>query len=221
MSRLNWTGLTRWLLCLPLFAVCAAVPDLALAASQQVYDFKVQLDGKDIGSQRFDVSSEGDRTEIAIKASFDVKFFFLTAYSYRHTNREVWKGDCLKEIRATTNDNGDEFFVRGTYTDGRLQLETHAGSRTVEGCVKTFAYWNRDWVQSPRLLNSQTGAVDEVQIREIGEETIEVRGVPTSTEHIRIKSDKLTIDLWYDRQQSWVGLQSTTEDGGVLTYQLL
>ncbi len=205
------------LTCLGLFLGHAAP---AITATQEIYDFKVLLDDEEIGTQRFTVSAEGDRTQIRVDASFDVKFWLFTAYSYRHTNVEVWEGACLHEMRAQTNDNGDEFFVRGQYKDGRLKLETHDGKRTVEGCVKTYAYWNPDWFRDSRLLNSQTGELQPVEITTVGEETIRVRGTPIRTEHQRIKSEKFTIDLWYTETGEWVALQSTTSDGGKLFYQL-
>ncbi len=192
----------------------------ALAGTQKIYDFKVLLDDEEIGTQRFMVSAEGDRTRVQVDASFDVKFWLFTAYSYRHSNVEVWEGQCLHEMRAQTNDNGDEFFVRGRYQDGRLRLETHEGRRTVEGCVKTYAYWNPDWFRDSRLLNSQTGELQRVEISKVGKETITVRGTPVRTEHQRIKSEKFTIDLWYTENREWVALQSTTSDGGKLFYQL-
>ncbi len=192
----------------------------ALAGTQKIYDFKVLLDDEEIGTQRFMVSAEGDRTRVQVDASFDVKFWLFTAYSYRHSNVEVWEGQCLHEMRAQTNDNGDEFFVRGRYQDGRLRLETHEGRRTVEGCVKTYAYWNPDWFRDSRLLNSQTGELQRVEISTVGKETITVRGTPVRTEHQRIKSEKFTIDLWYTENREWVALQSKTSDGGKLFYQL-
>ena len=196
------------------------VPGGQAATTQQIYQFKVLLDGDEIGTQSFMVASDKDQTRIEINASFDVKILFFTAYSYRHTNREIWEGRCLREINATTNDNGDSFFVRGAYTGGRLELQTHAGKQSVDGCVRTFAYWNREWLQSPRLLNSQTGDIQDVQVRTVGDEMFPVRGIPTLTEHIRIISNVFTIDLWYDKNQEWVGLLSTTKNGGILKYQL-
>jgi hypothetical protein len=187
---------------------------------QKTYDFKVLLDNEEIGSQRFVVSSEKDRTQVQVEAKFDVTFLFFTAYSYRHTNSETWNGDCLKKILAKTIDNGENFFVQGQYENGKMELETQAGQESVDGCVKTFAYWNPDWFQSDRLLNSQTGELQKVTVRTVGEETIAVRGVPTRTEHQRIISDKFTVDLWYTLKREWVALQSTTENGGTLLYQL-
>ena len=192
----------------------------AQASTQKTYDFKVFLDDDEIGVQSFVVSAEGTRTQIEVEAQFDVKYFFITFYSYRHTNSETWEGECLKEIRAKTNDNGESFFVEGTSKGGQLRLQTHNGGKTLEGCVKTFAYWNPTWFQSNRLLNSQTGELQPVEIQTVGEETIAVCGATIPTKHHRIISEKFTIDLWYTMKDEWVGLQSTTKEGKKLRYEL-
>ena len=114
----------------------------AWSAASQTYDFKVFLGKDEIGRQRFDVSSEGDRTQVRVDAQFTVKFLYITVYTYRHTNVESWEGTCLREIRAETDDNGDSFFVHGIFRNGQLQVQTQAGNWIGEGCIKTFAYWN-------------------------------------------------------------------------------
>jgi len=192
----------------------------AWSAASQTYDFKVFLGKEEIGRQRFDVSSEGERTQVRIDAQFTVKFLYIPVYRYRHTNVETWEGTCLREIRAETDDNGESFFVNGIVRNGQLQVQTQAGNWTGEGCIKTFAYWNPEWIKGERLLNSQTGEHQPVSILAVGEETIPVQGVPTRTTHRRIVTDKFTVDLWYTLNGRWVALQSTTKKGDTLRYTL-
>jgi len=192
----------------------------AWSADSQIYDFKVFLGKDEIGRQRFDVSSEGDRTQVRVDAQFTVKFLYITVYTYRHTNVETWEGTCLREIRAETDDNGDSFFVHGIFRNGQLQVQTQAGNWTGEGCIKTFAYWNPEWIKGERLLNSQTGEHQPVSILAVGEEMIPVQGVPTRAIHRRIVTDKFAVDLWYTLNGRWVALQSTTKKGDTLRYML-
>lgn len=193
----------------------------AWSAASQTYDFKVFLGKDEIGRQRFDISSEGDRTQVRVNAQFTVKFLYITVYTYRHTNVETWEGTCLREIRAETDDNGDSFFVHGIFRNGQLQVQTQAGNWISEGCIKTFAYWNPEWIKGERLLNSQTGEHQPVSILAVGEETIPVQGVPTRAIHRRIVTDKFAVDLWYTLNGRWVALQSTTKKGDTLRYTLL
>lgn len=192
----------------------------AWSASSQTYDFKVFLGKDEIGRQRFDVFSEGERTQVRIDAQFTVKFLYIPVYRYRHTNVETWEGTCLREIHAETDDNGDSFFVNGSFRNGQLQVQTQAGNWIGEGCIKTFAYWNSEWIKGERLLNSQTGEHQPVSILAVGEETIPVQGVPTRAIHRRIVTDKFAVDLWYTLNGRWVALQSTTKKGDTLRYTL-
>ena len=192
----------------------------ARSASTETYDFKVILGKDEIGHQRFDVTTEGERTQVRVQAQFTVKFLYVTVYTYRHTNVETWEGTCLREIRAVTDDNGESFFVNGILRNGRMHVQTQAGSWIGEGCIKTFAYWNAEWITGERLLNSQTGEHQPASILVVGEETIAVQGVPTRTTHRRIVTDKFTIDLWYTLNGRWVALHSTTQKGDTLRYML-
>ena len=192
----------------------------ARSATSQTYDFTVFLGKDEIGHQRFDVTSEGPQTRIQIDAQFTVKFLYIPVYTYRHTNVETWEGPCLRQIRSETDDNGDVFLVNGVYGNGQMVVSTRDGNWSVEGCIKTFAYWNQEWIAGDRLLNSQTGELQTVEIRTVGKETIPVQGTPTPTTHRRIITDKFTIDLWYTLNGRWVALQSTTKKGDVLRYQL-
>ncbi len=205
---------------LVLLLCLASLSSPAWSATSQTYDFKVFLGKDEIGRQRFDVSSEGERTQVRVDAQFKVTFLYVTVYTYRHANVEVWEGACLREIRAETDDNGDSFFVNGILRNGRLQVETQAGDWSSDGCIQTFAYWKAEWITGERLLNSQTGELQPVSIRVVGEETIPVLGVPTRTTHRRIVTDKFVVDLWYTLNGRWVALQSTTAKGDTLRYTL-
>jgi hypothetical protein len=197
-----------------------SAPQEAWSSSSQTYDFKVFLGKDEIGRQRFDVSMEGERTQVRIDAQFTVKFLYITVYTYRHTNVETWEGMCLREIRAETDDNGESFFVNGVFRNGQMHVQTQAGNWIGEGCIKTFAYWNPEWIKGERLLNSQTGEHQPVSILAVGEDTIPVQGVQTRAIHRRIVTDKFVVDLWHTLNGRWVALQSTTKKGDTLRYTL-
>jgi hypothetical protein len=123
-------------------------------------------------------------------------------------------------MRAETNDNGKALFVHGTASDGQLQVQTQDGTWSGDGCFRSFAYWNPEWLTGGRLLNSQTGELQGADILNIGQERIAVHEVPTAVTRRRIVTAKFTIDLWYTLDGEWVALQSTTAKGEVLRYAL-
>ena len=202
-----------------LLFVCMGIATNGFAMQEKSYEFKVFLGDKEIGFHKFMVTPHKDQTYVSSEANFDVKFLFISAYTYLHKNSEVWKGDCLQAINASTDDNGETLYVRGKYRDQGLRLQTHNGQQQLDGCVKTFAYWDPSLLKSKRLLNVQTGKLEDVSIEALGESEIDNNGDLIRASHYRINNPKFSIDLWYSDKKEWLALESTTESGARLRYK--
>ena len=190
------------------------------AMASQTWKFKVYLDEQEIGEHTFHTTSLNDQTHVQINAKFDVYIFFINAYSYQHTNYEVWDRQCLQSVRSATNDNGEELYVQAEYSGEQLLINTSSGRYVTEGCIKTFAYWEPEFLKSQTLLNSQTGKLMPVTVELIGEENIMVRSKLTAATHYRLTTDEFLIDLWYSKNNEWLALNSTTSSGSTLRYQI-
>ncbi len=184
------------------------------------WNFRVQLDGKPIGSHRFTVSPRGDRLDVRSEARFDVKLLGLTVYRYRHQASEQWRAGCLDTLDASTDDDGQPSRVTAKREGGALVVASPTGSTPLPGCVMTFAYWNPAMQQQARLLNPQTGRFEPVRFADAGSGTIEVRGRPTPARKLRIDAPDRPIELWLSAQGDWLGLDSTVAGGRVLSYRL-
>lgn len=183
--------------------------------------FQVYLDDKPIGEHTFRISGSDDQLRVTSRAEFDVDFLFINAYRYRHSSREVFRNGCLEEIRATTDDNGTQYRVQGEAAGERFRIERTDGSDRVSGCVMTFAYWDPDFLEQTRLLNSQTGEMEPVRVSRMGPDRIQVQGREVLAERFALATDELRIDLWYNDDLGWVGLSSDTGKGRMLVYRRL
>ena len=186
----------------------------------RTWDFRVLLDGKPIGAHRFSVDADGDATTVSGEASFAVKVLGFTAYRYVHEVRERWRGSCLAGLVAKTDDNGTKSAVRIEPKDDRLIVSSPAGTRPIEGCVMSFAYWNPDIRAQTRLLNAQTGNLEVVSVQRIDDAPIEVRGKPVTARRYRIVGPAQPIDLWYTAEGEWIGLDSKVDGRHQLSYRL-
>lgn len=177
------------------------------SASESRIDFEVLLDGRPVGTHRFDISRfADDAQQVRSLARFDVRILGFVAYRYRHQASETWKLGCLTAISSTTDDNGRKTQVARTMADG---------------CVSSYAYWDPARLLPQRqLLNPQTGEVDAVRIERLADETLVVRGESVPAQRHRLRSDKLVIDLWYSKQGEWLQLESTAGSGRRLSYRL-
>jgi hypothetical protein len=199
-----------------LFASISAVNANAPAA--QEWNFRVYLDDKAIGYHHFKLTQTGKQQQLTTQADFDVEFLKITVFKYRHENVEHWNNQCLSSIASTTDENGKLFRVNGAVTDKGFRLSTVEGETTLPACISTFAYWDKSFLQHDRLLNSQNGEFLKVKIDDLGEQSVKVRKTSVPATRYKLSGEDLDIELWYSRNDQWLGLQSTTSTGRLLRY---
>ena len=190
------------------------------AGNEREWNFRVLLDGNDIGYHNFSLFEEDGSQRLTTEADFRVKFLFITAFRYEHVNHETWRNNCVQEIESRTDENGRQFEVKGSRADNGLALQANDARIEVPGCVKTFAYWNPDILSEPQLLNSQTGEVLSVDIEKTARETLNVRGEEIPAQRYRLEARNMKLDLWYSDDQQWLALESTVKGGRKLRYEL-
>ena len=186
---------------LPLLALVAA---LDAGAASRSWDFRVLLEGREIGRHTFTREESGEDARVVSEARLEVRFLFVTAYRYAHRAEETWRRGCLASLEARTDDNGARSEVRVQPRE----------------CTRSFAYWDPAILGAERLLNAQTGEVLAVRSTALGDDTIAVRGRPTPASRHRLTAPGISIDLWYAGSE-WVALESSVEGGRRLRYELL
>jgi hypothetical protein len=202
------------------FLAIAAVARAADAGTR-VYAFKALLDDKPIGEHRFTVVTEGATRHVTSDADFVVKFLGFSAYSYRHHAQEQWSGDCLSSLVSSTDDDGKAATVKLVRSGDTGEITTGTGKTSASGCLMTYAYWNPAMRSQRRLLNPQTGKVDDVRIERVADGDITVGGRPVHAFDWRIAGGEAPIDLWISDQGDWVGLDSMVGKGRhKLSYRL-
>lgn len=191
----------------------------AASAPDKEFRFRVLLDDSPIGTQVFRVREDGGRTMVSIEATMDVKILFLTAYTYRHRNEETWNGDCLSSIDATTDDNGEQFRVKGSAAGDGFVVDRTGGRETLPSCVVSYSYWAPERLRAGRLLNSQTGKYDQLELRELGEKKVTLRGREVRARHVVLDGAGRRLELWYEiGSNDWIALESPTDGGRILKY---
>ena len=185
--------------------------------------FDVYLDKTKMGTHTFVLN---DANMMTSSAKFKVKVLFINAYNYNHVSKEQWQNDCLNSIEAETTENKINTKVSGKLEDGAFNIRANdAQNQALPACVMTFAYWNPKTLTQTKLLNPQNAEYLNTKIKQIGTETIDVKGKQVETTHYLLQGlseekIKLNIDLWYDQNKNWVALQSTTPEGYKVIYKL-
>ncbi len=206
------------LVTLGLFALTFATP--GESREQSRWDFTVYLDQKKIGSHSFEVTNASGVTEVLSEARFKYTILLIPAYRYEHTAAERWSNNCLVGLDARTNANGDRIQVSGERTGGSFTVLTDEQPAYLPECVMSFAYWNPEFLDQPRLLNPQTGEYVSVQVEEAGIDVLQVRGESVSARRYRLTAYEVDLTLWYSEDNEWLGLESVAEGGRIIRYEL-
>ncbi len=215
--RVFWNT-PRYTLAALLCGLAVHAPLAASTSTEAAWHFRVYLDGKAIGYHRFHLIRNSTDREVVSEAEFDVTFLKIPVFSYRHRNIEVWNKQCLASITSSTDENGKHFRVRGSVDESGFRLITQDGTSTLPDCINTFAYWDKSFLESSRLLNAQTGEYLDVEVSSLGEQVITVRNTEQAADRYRLDTGDATIDLWYSEHGQWLALESTTSSGRVLRY---
>jgi hypothetical protein len=216
--------MTKVLKLVAVFALALLLPAHAPSApvdDSRSWEFSVLLDGSKIGYHRFELLQRGDMQEVRSEASFDVRFLFVTAFRYRHSNRELWSDDgCLTRIESNTRQNGDRLSVQGARVGDAFRLETVERTDTLRDCVMTFAYWNPEFLEQSMLLNPQSGEYLRVNVEPLGKQPVTVRGEQVDAMAYKLKASKLELTVWYSDDDEWLGLESVARGGRIIRYEL-
>ena len=198
------------------------IPSLTSARSNDEtrLDFDVFLNEKKIGTHYFELQSEDGIYEVKSVANFKYTVFFIPAYRYQHNNNEVWQDNCLMEFNARTNANGKEIEVSGSQDGEVFRLAGDADESQLPECIMTFAYWNPDFLSQRQLLNQQTGEYVDVQIEQLGTESLEVRGEAVTANRFKLTSPDAQLTLWYSAENEWLALESVAKGGHIIRYEL-
>ncbi len=208
------SALLRW-------AALAFFTGSALAAPRvETWNFSVYLDDERVGYHRYTLTESGTDRALRSEARFDVKFLMFNAYRYAHQADETWRGDCLAELKASTDDNGERSSLSGAARDGGFRLQRGGQALDLPGCVMSFAYWHPLMREQRRLLNPQNGKYQEVRIESRGVDSIPVRGQSVAARRYALDAGEFKIDLWYADGERWVALDSRLENGHTLRYRI-
>ena len=88
-------------------AILLALGACAASANTRSWDFRVLLDGSEIGEHRYELREEGESRALRSTAQYRVRLLVIDAFRYRHEASERWRGDCLESLASQTDTNGE------------------------------------------------------------------------------------------------------------------
>lgn len=218
---MGWTHCDGYVRGLAVAAVCLAGSAAETPRPEvRQWPFRVFLDGKPIGSHRFTLRTRNGLRELTSEAEFTVRVLRIPVYRYSHRALEIWRGDALISLQASTVDGDVRQAVEARLEGGTFTVVSGTQRDLHAPPVLSFAYWNPAILGAQRLLNAQTGRLEVVRIEAMGPGTVlDARGQTRSAQQYRIHGPDQPITVWYGQDGDWLGLASEV-DGRQLTYRL-
>ncbi|MDF1681459.1 DUF6134 family protein [Ponticaulis sp.] len=165
--------------------------------------FSVLRDGDEFGEHivRFEVEDDEVRVENDIE--LEVKFGPIRVFHYLHDSEEVWQNGQLVFLEGETKKEGDDYTVVAERAGDALNVNGTLFSGDIAPTITPSSHWNISQVMGERILSTESGEILDIEVSQLGEETIEAGGESITAQRYRLVSD-LTVDLWYDEAGRWV-----------------
>jgi hypothetical protein len=199
----------------------SATPLAANTLPVEQMAFDIYLDDQRIGLHQVAISGTPDEKQVKVSAEMQVDFLFVTLFRYQHQAAERWKNNCIVELETTTDDDGKQLSVNARQSESGLKVVSSEASQTLEGCIRTFAYWDLDLLSADYLLNTQNGLYQPARLNRVASQPLTFNGQTYGSQQYQLEvGEDIRISLWYDDQFRWQALETRLENERTLRYLL-
>ena len=198
----------------------------AMAADSELRTFAVAVDGKPAGTFKMAVRIEDNGTEtIAVVADVKIRAGIFR-YVYEHQCLEVWKGELLVSVDASTNDDGKKHTVKAATNGGQLSVTVNGKERKGRADVLTSSGWRFpgpvDKVREVVLFDAEDGSETAAKLEPLAIAKINVNGTVVETQPFRVTGKDLDTMWWFDanrrpvrQEMKWDGHKVVLELTGI------
>ena len=180
--------------------------------------FDIMREGSKIGTDMFDITRQGDATTVKVQTHIVVKIAFITAYRYDHSEAGTWKGTQLVTFKSQTDDNGTDHQIHAAQSGGKIALTVDGSASTAPKTAQPASLWGAEVSKQKQMFDPANGKRLAVDVNDLGEETVELNGVPRQLEHVAL-SGAFPRDLWFD-EDGLVKMTLRGSDNSEITSEL-
>jgi hypothetical protein len=204
----------RILLCLLLWLASLQTSAKAVEYSdlvEKIINFQVFLNDHEVGSHEFRIVKKNRQIEVDSSLNIEFKAMGFFKVKYAHKANEIWRDGCLQSLVSETQKRGKKINVEAQQSDLGMVVKGSKSTQTLNGCVRTFAYWNPQFLYEDYLLNAENGEYVPVAVTSSAL-------VNNAGSKVSIDGAKVDIQLEYDTSGKWLSLQSEFKMGGIIRY---
>ena len=179
--------------------------------------FEVLRDDVPVGTHTVSFSRDGDDMIVDARFNLAIKFLGFTAYSMDYRSNARWRDGKLIALDARTDDEGAIKTVSARRDGPSLRIVAPDGSEGVAGDILPTNHWNVAATRQTEVLNTISGRVNRVRMRDLGAETVVAEGREIEARRWTYTGE-LQNEVWYDRDGRWVKMRFQGKDGSTIEY---
>ncbi len=180
--------------------------------------FDIMREGAKIGTDTFDITRDGETTNVKVNTHIQVKIAFITAYRYDHTENGTWRGKQLVSFNSSTDDNGKAHEIQAAQSGNKVALTVDGTSSAAPSAIQPASLWGATVSKQSQVFDPANGKRMALKVQDLGRETVPINGVPLKLNHVKL-SGQLARDLWFD-EDGLVKMTMVGSDNSKITSQL-
>jgi hypothetical protein len=178
----------------------AAPPDLS---------FKVIREGREVGTHRVRFRDDGGLLRARSEVRITVTLAGFTVFRYSHDTEEAWQGERLVALNSRLDRNGRQTGCEVRAESDGLRLRGSAGNVLLPAQAAPLTWWRAaSFAPGVPLFDPREGRAVEPQLQ---------RRPDAGGQRITLIGGEGAVIL-YDRGDTWVGFETTGEDGSAIRY---
>lgn len=190
----------RWLLVMGALLGNVVV---ARAASTELRDYQILVEGKEVGQSQMTINRQDDGTTV-MKAVAAVRINqLIIKFTFDNETTEWWKDGRLIGLKANTTENKRSTDLTVSADNNRLRLFVNNKERPVQPDIWANSYWK---LPDPKYHNKKVtilevdgGKVHVALLKYLGTENMAIGSQQEKCYHFRLSGGPNTIDLWFDQ----------------------
>jgi D-arabinose 1-dehydrogenase-like Zn-dependent alcohol dehydrogenase len=193
-----------------------ANPAFLADGDAQTLSFDILRKGQVIGGHTTVFVPRAGGVAASTTAWVKVKVLGITVYAFDMRETELWEADRLVDFTTTSNDDGARHAAAGKAAGDGLALMID-GQAHQAPALPVANLWRMLPEGEIEAIDPADGKPGKLVVRELGRETISVRGRAVPARHWTWEGD-MARELWYDDADRLIQVRLRGDDGSQILY---